>query len=210
MSGDWSSDVCSSDPEELSTGEVESRVCALTLLKVGEANVLESPVVPFSLENPVPEVCALFLCFFSLFAVSADMLIAERDSLFFCSKGFSTFVSLPPLPEEKGTSAAPDLQDDPDEQDISVCSAASVEDAEAADSDELPIILRKRGRSAGSKAAGKSKQGSAAEGSSSSSPPARVDEGVPPARDPVEPPPKRTRAAPDCFDPAALLTVLSS
>ena len=152
----------------------------------------------------------MFLCFFSLFAVFADMLIAERDSLFFCSKGFLTFVSLPPLPEEKGTSAAPDLRDDPDEQDISVCSAASVEDAEAADSDELHIILRKRGRSAGSKAAGKSKQGSAAEGSSSSSPLARVDEGVPSARDPVEPPPKRTRAAPDCFDPASLLTVLSS
>ena len=126
-------------------------------------------------------------------------------------KGFSTFVSLPPLPEEKGVSAAPDLRDDPDEQDISVCSAASVEDAEAADSDELPIIFRKRGRGAGSKTTGKSKQGrSAAEGSSSSSPLARVDEGVPPARDPVEPPLKRIRVAPDCFDPAALLTVVSS
>ena len=59
-------DITRTSAEELSTGEVESRVCALTLLKVGEANVLEPPVVPFSLENPVPEVCALFLCFFSL------------------------------------------------------------------------------------------------------------------------------------------------
>ena len=128
----------------------------------------------------------------------------------FCLKGFSTFVSLPPLPEEKGTSAAPDLRDDPDEQDVSVCSAASVEDAEATDSDEVPLVRRKRVRDAGSKAAGKSKQDPVAEGSNSSSPPARVDEEVPPARDPVEPPPKRTRAAPDCFDPAALLTALSS
>ena len=45
--------------------------------------------------------------------------------MFFCSKGFSIFVSLPPLPEEKGTSAAPDLRDDSDEQDISVCSTRS-------------------------------------------------------------------------------------
>ena len=89
--------------------------------------------------------------------------------MFSYPKGFSTFVSLPPLPEEKGTSASPDLRDDPDDQDISVCSAASVEDAQDADSDETPIILRKRGRGASSKAAGKSKQGSAAEGSSSSS-----------------------------------------
>ena len=130
--------------------------------------------------------------------------------MLFCLKGFSTFVSLPPLPEEKGTSASPDLRDDPDDQDISVCSAASVEDAEATDSDEIPLILRKRGRGAGSKATGKPKQGSAAEGSSTSSPAARGTEEVPLARDPVEPPPKRTRAVPDCFDPAALLTVVSS
>ena len=75
-------DVTRTSAEELSTGEVESRVCALTLLKVGEANVLEWPVAPFSLENPVPEVCALFLCFFSLFAVFAEVLIAERFFVF--------------------------------------------------------------------------------------------------------------------------------
>ena len=104
----------------------------------------------------------------------------------------------------------PDLRDDPDEQEISVCSAASVEDTDAADSDDVPLIARKRVRDAGSKTAGKSKQGSAAEGSSTSSPPARAGDEVPPARDPVEPPSKRTRDAPDCSDPAALLTVLSS
>ena len=120
------------------------------------------------------------------------------------------FVSLPPLPEKRGTSAAPDLRDDPNEQDISVCSAASFEDAEAADSDEVPLIRRKRHLEAGSEAAGKSKQGPVAEGSCSSSPPSHAAEEVPPARDPVEPPPKKTRAALHCLDPAALLTVLCS
>ena len=62
-------DVTRTSAEELSTGEVEARVCALTLLKVGEANVLESPVAPFSLENPVPEVCAFVLVFFICFSV---------------------------------------------------------------------------------------------------------------------------------------------
>ena len=57
--------------EELSTSEIESRICALTMLKVGEAYALESPVVPYSLENPVLEVCSLFFCFFAMFALSA-------------------------------------------------------------------------------------------------------------------------------------------
>ena len=65
--------------------------------------------MPFSLENPVPEVCALFSCIFCLFAVLADVLVSEKDALFYCSKGFSMFVSLPPLPEEKATGALTSL-----------------------------------------------------------------------------------------------------
>ena len=130
--------------------------------------------------------------------------------MFSYPKGFSTFVSLPPLPEEKGTSASPDLRDDPDDQDISVCSAASVEDAEPADSDEIPLILRGRKRGTSSKAVEMPKRDSAAEGSGTSSPPARAAEKVPSAHDLVEPPAKRVRVAPDYFDPAALLTVVSS
>ena len=42
--------------EELSAGEVEARVCALTMLKVGETHAFDPPVTPFSAENPVPEV----------------------------------------------------------------------------------------------------------------------------------------------------------
>ena len=42
--------------EELGVGELEARVCALTTLKVGEPHDFKSPVAPFSLENPVPEV----------------------------------------------------------------------------------------------------------------------------------------------------------
>ena len=42
--------------EELSAVEVEARVCALTMLKVGEAHSFDPPVAPFSAENPVPEV----------------------------------------------------------------------------------------------------------------------------------------------------------
>ena len=57
--------------EELSTSDIESRVCALTMLKVGEANALESPVMPYSLENPVPEVCFLSFRFFAMFSLFA-------------------------------------------------------------------------------------------------------------------------------------------
>ena len=42
--------------EELSAGEVEARVCALTMLKVGETHIFDPRVAPFSSENPVPEV----------------------------------------------------------------------------------------------------------------------------------------------------------
>ena len=42
--------------EELSAGEVEARVFALTMLKVGEAHSFDPPVTPFSAENPMPEV----------------------------------------------------------------------------------------------------------------------------------------------------------
>ena len=49
-------DVTHVSAEELSSSKVEARVCALTMLKVGETHVFEPPVVPFSTENPVPEV----------------------------------------------------------------------------------------------------------------------------------------------------------
>ena len=53
--------------EELSTGEVEARVCVLTMLKVGEPHVFDPPVTPFSAEHPVPEVIVLFCCLFLIF-----------------------------------------------------------------------------------------------------------------------------------------------
>ena len=59
-------------------------------------------------------------------------------------KGFSTFVSLPPLPEDKGTSTAPDLRVDLDDQDISVSSAVSPDDAEGADSDGIPLEIHQK------------------------------------------------------------------
>ena len=48
--------VMDDSTEELSAGEVEARVCALTMLKVGETHVFDPPVTPFSTENTVPEV----------------------------------------------------------------------------------------------------------------------------------------------------------
>ena len=76
-----------------------------------------------------------------------------------CLKGFSTFVSLPPLPEGKGTSAIPDLRVDPDEQDISVSSAVSPDEAEGVESDDATLeARRKRLRDASSKLSKKSKQ----------------------------------------------------
>ena len=69
-----------------------------------------------------------------------------------CLKGFSTFVSLPPLPEGKGTSTTPDLRVDPDEQDVSVSSAVSPDEAEAVESDDATLeARRKRLRDASSK-----------------------------------------------------------
>ena len=69
-------------------------------------------------------------CFESLF-----LFFASSQTFYCCClKGFSIFVSLPPLPEDKGTSAVPDLRVDPDQQDISVSSAVSPDDAEGAES----------------------------------------------------------------------------
>ena len=128
-----------------------------------------------------------------------------------CLKGFSTFVSLPPLPEGKGTSAVPDLLVDPDEQDISVSSAVSPDEAEGAESDDATLeALRKRLRDASSKLSTKSKQSAGAEDSGSSSPPVQVGDETAPARDPAVPPSKRARVSSDFFDPDVLLTELSS
>ena len=75
-----------------------------------------------------------------------------------CLKGFSPFVSLPPLPEGKGTSAVPDLRVDLDEQDISVSSAVSPDEAEGTESDDATLeTRRKRLRYASSKLSRKSK-----------------------------------------------------
>ena len=82
------------------------------MLKVGEAHAFDPPVTPFSTENPVPEVKLRFL----LFVLDVLLLSAASQSLYCCPlKGLSTFVSLPPRPEGKGTSAVPDLRVDPDE-----------------------------------------------------------------------------------------------
>ena len=66
--------------EELSASEVEARVCALTLLKVGEAHAFDPPVTPFSTENPVPEVNLRFL----LFVLDVLLLSAASQSLYCC------------------------------------------------------------------------------------------------------------------------------
>ena len=132
---------------------------------------------------------------------------------FYCCplKGFSTFVSLPPLPEGKGTSAAPDLRVDPDEQDISVSSAVSPDDAEGADSDDVPLeTRRKRARHAGSKLPRKSQQNAGADDSGSSSPPARPGDKTASVQGPAVPPSKRAHVYSDFFDPDVLLTELSS
>ena len=84
-------DVTRTSAEELSSGEIEARVCSLTLLKVGEANALESPIMPFSLENPVPEVCAFDICapFFCLLHFTYLLM---TESLFaFLLAGFLDF-----------------------------------------------------------------------------------------------------------------------
>ena len=128
-----------------------------------------------------------------------------------CFKRFSTFVSLPPLPEGKGTSAVPDLMVDPDEQDISVSSAVSPDEAEGAESDDATLeTRRKRLRYAGSKLPRKSKQSAGADDSSSSSPPAHAGDETVPAQDPAVPPSKRAHVSSDFFDPDVLLTELSS
>ena len=126
-------------------------------------------------------------------------------------KGFSTFVSLPPLPEGKGTSVVPDLRVDPDEQDISVSSVVSPDEAEGADSDDATLETRqKRLRHAGSRLPRKSNQSAGADDSGSSSPPARTGDETVPARDPAVPLSKRARISSDIFDPDVLLTELGS
>ena len=128
-----------------------------------------------------------------------------------CLKGFSTFVSLPPLPKGKGTSAVPDLRVDPDEQDILVSSPMSPDEAEGADSDDATLeTCRKRLRDASSKLSRKLKQSAGADDSGSSSPPVHAGDETAPARDPAAPPSKRTRVSSDFFDPDVLLTKLSS
>ena len=126
-------------------------------------------------------------------------------------KGFSTFVSLPPLPEGKGTSAVPDLRVDPDEQNISVSSTVSPDDEEGVDSDDATLEThRKRLCHAGSKLPEKSKQSAGADDNGSSSHPVRADDETAPARDSAVPPLKRARVSSDFFDPDVLLTELSS
>ena len=73
--------------EELSTGEVEARVCALTMLKVGEPHVFDRPVTPFSAEHPVPEVIFLFCFLLPIFVLycllSNDLLLLFEGILHF-------------------------------------------------------------------------------------------------------------------------------
>ena len=126
-------------------------------------------------------------------------------------KGFSIFVSLPPLPEGKGTSAVPDLRVDPDEQDISVSSAVSPDDAEDGDSDDIPLEARQKRLHRGcSKVPAKAQQSTVAEDSSLSSPPSRAIDEATPKQEPTAPPTKRVRVTSDFLDPDVLLTELSS
>ena len=128
-----------------------------------------------------------------------------------CVKGFSTFVSLPPLPEGKGASTIPDLWVDPDDHDISVSSAVSPDDVECAESDDTTLEARqKRLRDASSKLSRKSKQSAGADDSGSSSPSVHAGDETAPARDPAVPPSKRAHVSSDFFDPDVLLTELSS
>ena len=150
----------------------------------------------------------IFCCLFSILL----LLFAASQSVYCCPlKGFSTFVSLPPLPEGKGTSAVPDLRVDPDEQDISVSSAVSPDDAEGGDNDDIPLEARqKRLRRGCSKVPMKVQQSTVAEDSGSSSPPSRAFVKAALEQDPAAPPAKRVRATSDFLDPDVLLTELSS
>ena len=153
------------------------------------------------------------MAFFSCFIFFFSSCCLYSQSLCCCPlQGFSTFVSLPQQPEGKGTSAVPDLRVDPDEQDISVSSAVSPNDAEEVDSDEAPLETRwKRLRHAGSRLPKDSRSGTVADDSGSSLPPSRTGDDAAPVQSPMPPPPsKRVRASSDFFDPDVLLTELSS
>ena len=67
-------------------GEVEARVCALTMLKVGEPHVFDPHVTPFSAEHPVPEVISFFCCLFAIFVLyclfSNDVLLLFEGILY--------------------------------------------------------------------------------------------------------------------------------
>ena len=105
----------------------------------------------------------------------------------------------------------PDLRVDLDDQDISVSSAVSPDDAEDGDSDDIPLGARqKRLRCGCSKVPVKAQQSTVAEDSGSSSPPSRAVYEAAPEQELAAPPAKRVRVTSDFLDPDVLLTELSS
>ena len=115
-------------------------------------------------------------------------------------------MSLPPLPEGKGTSATPDLREDPDTQDISVASAASPDATETVDSDDMRLASRRKlARKAESEPTKESKP----DDSSSSPPPANASKKTAPTEEPVAPPSMGVHTGVDTFDPSLLLIVSS-
>ena len=162
-----------------------------------------------------PGQCFLFLSLLCLvpWTSSSPFLILSRVLTSFVLlsllKDFANFFSYPHLPE--GTSPLPDLQEDPDDRDISVASAHSMEDAAEDDGDnDVPLNQRKRGRYAAAKGAVKSTPAAAVmEGSSTSRPPTHSVEEAARASDPTAPPSKRSRPSLDLFDPANLMEISS-
>ena len=146
-----------------------------------------------------------FTAYFWIFA-------SFSQSLYCCPlKGVSTFVSLPPLPESRGTSAVPDLRVDPDDRDISVSSAVSPNDTEGADSDDILLeTRRKRVRLTDSKLPKKLQPSVSADDSGSSSPPAHTGDEAAPTQGSANPTSKKARISSDLFNPNVLLTELSS
>ena len=155
-------------------------MCALTTLQVGETDAFDPPITPFSHEHTVPEV--ILLAQFPSDVHCSPLCFAEQ--VVAAVHGYSTFVSLPPLPEGKGTSVVRDLRVDPDEEDISVATAVSPNEAEAEETADATVeVGRKRRHGKGTKPTEKSKQVMDTYDFGSSSPPVPAGDGVTVARD---------------------------
>ena len=132
------------------------------------------------------------------------------------TQGYSTFMCLPPLPENRGTAEATDLRVDSDGYGTSVASVVSSNDGDTEETEEIATDLgQKCRRNEGAKSAdleiaGMSKQTAVIEDSGSSSPVAPTPTKVVPLHNPLPPPSKKPRVASDGWDPDNLVDLLGS